>query len=308
MKKNGLSNSATAVFIAIGGAAAVFTIVLLLWLMGDSLELALWTGVFVGAEAVLIAAGFAVNYCIAPFIARRRSALKALGKDGITAVIRNPVARLAYKGVLELFKNNFPKAEEYLNLAFERSDIRNNQVFCLEWLIKLYEELDSPKLMWCYRKAAELSPDSAEAQGRLGHAYYTNGEIDKALYCYEQVLKYNPNDGYSRYSIARAHILRGEDNKAFEEFNQLLKINEGHPMVYAELAVLYAMHGDEENAQLNFNKAQLCGYKDPDLLNKRITAVLNFAKAEASGEDLPYDYYRRIEKEENTEQSDEKDG
>ncbi|MDE6030438.1 MAG: tetratricopeptide repeat protein [Oscillospiraceae bacterium] len=210
---------------------------------------------------------------------------------------KDPTARLAYKGIYQFFKQNFAKSEEYLNLALSRSDYRQNQIFCVEWLIHLYEAADNvPKLLWCYRKAAEYAPDNPEFQSRLGHVYYVDGKLDKAMYCFEQALRYDPNHGYSYYSIAKIHLVRGEDKKAEETLNTLIKINENHPLVYSELATLAAMHKEWERCEEYYKKSLLCGYKDPDELQKRIAAIRKFGDGEGvSGEDLPNEYYRRIE-------------
>ncbi len=238
-----------------------------------------------------------VRYLIKPFIDRRRAALRALGTHGISKVKKDPTARLAYKGIYEFFKKNFAKSEEYLNLALSRSDFRQNQLFCIEWLIHLYEAADNlPKLLWCYRKAAEYAPDNPEFQSRLGHVYFVDGKLDKAMYCFEQALRYDPNHGYSYYSIAKIQIVRGEDKKAEETLNTLIKINENHPLVYSELATLAAMHGENERCEECYKKALLCGYKDPDELQKRISAIMKFVEIDGvSGDDLPNEYYRRIE-------------
>ena len=137
--------------------------------------------------------------------------------------------------------------------------------------------------------------------------YYVDGKLDKALYCFEQALRYDPNHGYSYYSIAKIQIVRGEDKKAEETLNTLLKINENHPLVYSELATLAAMHGENERCEEYYKKALLCGYKDPDELQKRISAIMKFGDGEGvSGDDLPNEYYRHIEPKEK-EQAEEKD-
>ena len=82
----------------------------------------------------------------------------------------------------------------------------------------------------------------------------------------------------------------------------MVTIQENHPLVYAELDTWYAMHDDEKNAEEAYDKAILCGYKDPEELSKRMTALRMFNHAEnATGNDLPQDYYRYIEKEETEE-------
>ena len=53
-----------------------------------------------------------------------------------------------------------------------------------------------------------------------------------------------------------------------------------------------------QKAEEYYDKAILCGYKEPELLSKRMTALREFSHAEgATGSDLPQEYYRHIEKE-----------
>ncbi len=233
---------------------------------------------------------------VTPYLAKRKTALRALGKDGIKLVHNDDVAKLAYKGIYALINGKLAEAEEILQLALSRTDVRQNQMFCIEWLIRLYEAMDNDsKLMWCYRKAVEYAPDNAEAQSRLGHAYFTEGKLDQALYCFEQALRYDPNHGYSYFSIAKVQMLRGEDDKAFETLQKLVKINENHPLCHAVFADWYAMRGDAQKAEEECKKAQLCGIHDPEELNKRINAMLSFHKTDYDGKDLPELFYRRIE-------------
>lgn len=231
-----------------------------------------------------------------PYRAKRNAAVRALGKDGIRLVRNDEVARLAYKGIYSLLAGKLPQSEEYLQQSLARTDVRQNQMFCIEWLIRLYEAMENDaKLMWCYRKAAEYAPDNPEAQSRLGHAYFSEGKLDQATYCFEQALRYDPNHGYSYFSLAKIQMVRGEDKKAFDTLQQLVKINENHPLCHAELADWYAMQGDAKKAEEECRKAQLCGIHDPDELNKRINAMLSFHKADYDEKNLPEMFYRRIE-------------
>lgn len=233
---------------------------------------------------------------VTPYRAKRKTALRALGKDGIRLVRKDDVAKLAYKGIYALIDGKLAEAEEMLQQALSRADVRQNQMFCIEWLIRLYEAMENDsKLMWCYRKAVEYAPDNAEAQSRLGHAYFTEGKLDQAVYCFEQALRYDPNHGYSYFSIAKVQMLRGEDDAAFETLQKLVKINENHPLCHAVFADWYAMRGDAQKAEEECRKAQLCGIHDPDELNKRINAMLSFHKTDYDGKDLPEMFYRRIE-------------
>lgn len=261
---------------------------------------------FLISIAILFAAMVGVLFIIymfgkflIPYINRRKAAIRALGKDGIKVVRRDKTAKLAYKGIYALLCGKYPDAESYLQEALALSDVRQNQMFCVEWLIKLYEAMeDESKIRWCIRKAVEYSPDNPEAQSRLGHTYFSEGNLDKAEYCFEQALRYDPNNGFSYYSLVKIYLVRGEDERAFETLEKLIKINENHPLAHSEFANYYAMQGNREKAEEECRKAQLCGFKEPEELNRRINAILSFNEMKGSGEDLPSLYYRRIEKKE----------
>lgn len=248
------------------------------------------------------AAAFAVNTLFS-FIkekaALRCAALKALGRHGLRTTLRDESARTAYKGIVRLFQGNYPEAEELLQRSLSMSDVRQNQHFCIEWLLKLYEAQENePRTLWCLRRAAELAPDDPEVLSRLGHAYFANGNNSSAEHYFEQALRYDPNHGYSYYSLALIYMVRGEDERALETLKKLEQIQSGHPLVQAELATWYAMHDDEKNAEEHYDKAILCGYKEPEELSKRMTALRMFNHAgDAGGKDLPAIYYRKIEKE-----------
>lgn len=247
--------------------------------------------------AIFQAAKYIVSELVVPHMAKRRAAIRALGKHGVRIIRHDEAAKTAYKGILELLNDDMAKSEELLQKALSLSDSRQNQIFCLEWLRNLYENQENDsKVLWCYRKAVEYAPENPEFQSRLGHYYYVEGKLDQAIYCFEQALRYDPNNGYSYYIMAKIALMRGEDEKARETLEKLARINENHPLCHAELAEYYAMQGNAEKAEEECKKSQLCGVKEPDELNKRINAMLSFHKTDYDGNDLPSAYYRRLEK------------
>lgn len=288
------------IFMIIALCEAVFFVMYVMAGEDDRYKMMCMTGAVVAsAVAIIMTVGTLIGM-LNTSNSERRAARRALGKHGIRVILQDEGARCAYKGILMLTKGRYPEAEERLMRALSISDNRQNQLFCVEWLIKLYEAQENDgKLLWAYRKAVEIAPDNPDAQSRLGHAYYNEGNLKNAEYCFEQALKYDPNYGYSYYSLADIYMLRGEDERALETLKKLATIQENHPLVYAELATWYAMHDDEKNAEEAYDKAILCGYKDPVELSRRMTALRVFNHAEnATGEDLPQQYYRHIEKEE----------
>lgn len=253
--------------------------------------------ILLSITAIFQAAKYIVSELVVPHTAKRRAALRALGKHGVRIIRHDEAAKIAYKGILELLNDDMAKSEELLQKALSLSDSRQNQIFCLEWLRNLYENQENDsKVLWCYRKAVEYAPENPEFQSRLGHYYYVEGKLDQAIYCFEQALRYDPNNGYSYYIMAKIALMRGEDEKARETLEKLARINENHPLCHAELAEYYAMQGNAEKAEEECKKSQLCGVKEPDELNKRINAMLSFHKTDYDGNDLPSAYYRRLEK------------
>lgn len=272
-------------------------VVIMLLYVPDDVPFLITLGGMFGFSAFLSLIMLVLTEFVIPYRNKRNAAARALGKDGIKIMRRDETAKLAYKGIYAIMSGKYPQAEEYLQKSLAQSDVRQNQMFCVEWLIRLYEAMENEsKTLWCFRKAVEYSPDNPEAQSRLGHAYFADGKLDQAMYCFEQALRYDPNNGYSYFSIAKIQLIRGEDEEAFETLQKLVRINENHPLCHAELADYYAMKGDREKAEEECKKAQLCGIKEPEELNKRINAMLSFHETEFSGGDLPTMYYRRIEK------------
>lgn len=253
---------------------------------------------FVACLALLMKS--VIENFIVPHIKCRKTALAALGKEGIRVIWHEENARLAYKGIYALLNGKILDAEDYLQESLAKSDIRQNQLFCVEWLIHLYESTENnAKLLWCYRKSVELAPENAELQSRLGHAYFNIGALEKSEYHFEQALRYDANNGYSYFSLSKIYLIRGDMEKAFDVLQKLQKVNEQHPLCHAALADYYAMLGDKEKAEEECKKAVLCGINEPESLNKRINAMLSFHCTDYSGDDLPVLYYRRIEKNEN---------
>lgn len=249
------------------------------------------------AAAIVQGAKTIIEGLVIPYITKKKAAVRALGKHGIRVVRRDDTAKIAYKGILALLNGDIVKSEELLQKALSLSDVRQNQLFCLEWLRKLYEDQgNDTKLLWCYRKAVEYAPEDPEFQTRLGHYYYVDGKLDQAIYCMEQALRYDPNSGYAYYILAKIALIRGENQKVREVLEKLGKINENHPLYHMELAEYYAMQGDSEKAEEECKKSMLCGNKEPDELNKRINAMLSFHNTEYDGNNLPIEYYRRREK------------
>lgn len=265
----------------------------------DNFRLMCLSGLILGGGTAVALAVSTLCSFVRESFSERRAALKALGKHGLKVVTKDESARIAYKGILKLMEGRYAEAEELLQKSLSMSEVRQNQLFCVEWLIKLYEvQENDARIMWCFRRSAELAPDNPEVQSRLGHAYYADGKLSNAEYCFEQALKYDPNHGYSYYSLAKIYMVRGEDERALETLKTLENIQANHPLVNAELATWYAMHDDPQKAEEYYDKAILCGYKEPELLSKRMTALREFNHAEgAAGEDLPQEYYRHIEKE-----------
>lgn len=257
------------------------------------------TVLFISVEVTLLILTPLMIFLV-PHLTRRIAALRALGSNGFGKLALDPVARIVYRGIYCVLNGEDAKAEKYLEQAISNANSVDNQLFCYDWLLKIYEKnVDEykDKIVRCFRETAELAPDNALAQCRLGHAYYGEGRLDSALYCFEQAMKYDPNEGFAYYTAAKIHLIRGEDEKCLETLNRLAVINESHPLVYGELAIYHAMHDEIEQCDECFKKAALCGHRELERLERQIDAIKRFRKGETyNGSDLPEDYYRRVEK------------
>lgn len=303
--KNNFTDTNTSGFFAFVCCIGLGVLACALFYPEDKPFLLTLTIIYAGIAAVFFIS-FILSKFLLPYLNRRRAAVRALGKDGIRIMRHDETAKLAYKGIYKLLCGRYPEAESFLQEALAHSDVRQNQMFCVEWLIELYEAMENDaKMRWCFRKAVEYAPDNPEAQSRLGHAYFSEGNLEKAQYCFEQALRYDPNNGYAYYSLAKIFLVRGEDDKALETLEKLIKLNENHPLAHSEFANYYAMHGNREKAEEECKKAQLCGVKEPEELNRRINAILSFNETKFSDEDLPQLYYRKIEKSEENEEKQE---
>lgn len=294
MAKNKLFNLILSVILVL---TALFMVLLLDWHSPD--ELFLTAAVLIISMMLFEVVGMIFAQTVGEYFQNRRRALKAIGKGGIKIVLQDKTARTVYDGIYYFFKGDYARAEELLILALDRSDNRNNQCFCTAWLLRLYEETQNePRMLWAMRKAVEYAPDNVDAQMRLGHAYFSDGNLSNAEYCFEKALKYDPLNSYGSYMLSKIYVMRGEDDRAVERLQSLISSGSTHPLVYAELSVIFAVKGEEDKSREYFEKAQLSGYADPEKLSKRLTAIKLFnAHPEAELSDLPQDYYRRIEKE-----------
>lgn len=267
--------------IVIGCFGAVLFCVFMLWLTTESLEKSLWVAALFGAMAGVVALFVALQQTLTIYFRQRQKAFAALGKHGITVVAKDKNARLCYKGIVAFMNAKFAVAESLLMQALNHTELVQNQLFCTEWLRRLYETIDDrEKFLWASRREAELAPDKPDLQCKLGQLYLTDGNLDEAYYCFEQALKYDPNKSQAYFSMAKIHMLNGEYDKAHELFDKLLKINKSHPLIYGELAVLYAAENNAEKANEICKKAILCGYKDCNELKARIAAMLAVSKAQ----------------------------
>ncbi len=294
MDKSSLFNILLSVVLLVVGLFMVF---LLDWYSTDSLFLT--AVVLITAMMLFEVIGSVFAHTIGVYFKNRNKALRAIGKGGIKAVIQDKIARAAFDGIYYLYKGDYARAEEKLMLAHDRSDNRNNQSFCIAWLYKLYQETENdPRMLWAMRKAVEYAPDNVDNQMRLGHAYYNDGNLSNAEYCFEKALKYDPANSYGNYMLSKIYTIRGEEDKAVETLEALVKNGCTHPLIYGELAVICAIKGDEEKSLEYYKKAQFSGYDDPVKLSNRMTAIALYNQnPEGSLDDLPHEYFRRIEKE-----------
>jgi protein O-GlcNAc transferase len=154
-----------------------------------------------------------------------------------------------------------------------------------------------------FRKAVELAPGHATAQGNLAYAYEKSGQLDEAMAAYQKLLDLDPKNTMARNNLAALYSRTGRHDDAIREFEALLerdpadattrrnlesaKRNKGilqerdeqsaraaqaaearpnDPRAAYEAARVYAQQGDNDKALTWLAKALDLGYERTDFV------------------------------------------
>lgn len=102
-----------------------------------------------------------------------------------------------------------------------------------------------------YRKALELSPDSAAARNNLGFNYLLQGRAEESVTILSGALALEAKNPQILANLATAYLLKGDKAKALQIFRQTV----GEAEAYNNIGYLYMTQSRWDDAESAFRKA-----------------------------------------------------
>lgn len=125
-------------------------------------------------------------------------------------------------GLLNFQQNKFEEASVYLKKALEI----NPCAYFYDGLGRVYQEMEKYiEAIECFKKSAELSPESFDAWFNLGLAYKKNKDFDSAIEAYENALILQPTNSSVYFNLGNLYECKNETEKAIENYEQSYKYN-----------------------------------------------------------------------------------
>ena len=107
---------------------------------------------------------------------------------------------------------------------------------------------EDEKALLDFRKAAELSPQSAETYVAIGRSLFKLGKKDEALEVYKKAIERDPNSADAYNGLGYAYYLQGKLGSAVDAFLVAIKLNPEHDDAHAGLGYTYLTMGDTNSA------------------------------------------------------------
>ncbi len=107
---------------------------------------------------------------------------------------------------------------------------------------------EDEKALLDFRKAAELSPQSAETYVAIGRSLFKFGKKDEALEVYKKAIERDPNSADAYNGLGYAYYLQGKLGSAVDAFLMAIKLNPDHDDAHAGLGYTYLTMGDTNSA------------------------------------------------------------
>lgn len=104
------------------------------------------------------------------------------------------------------------------------------------------------KALLDFRKAAELSPQSAETYVAIGRSLFKLGKKDEALEVYKKAIERDPNSADAYNGLGYSYYLQGKLGSAVDAFLVAIKLNPEHDDAHAGLGYTYLTMGDTNSA------------------------------------------------------------
>ncbi len=126
----------------------------------------------------------------------------------------------------------------------------------------LYETHDK-KLSWLEKaeesalKALIYDPNSSEAYGALGLAYYNKNSLNEALIAVQKAISFDPDNFFAYWIRGRLYRMKDRDSEAVIDFNKVLELNADFHSAYGDLQMSYEKLKDKENLEDTIQRAVL---------------------------------------------------
>jgi tetratricopeptide (TPR) repeat protein len=145
------------------------------------------------------------------------------------------------------------EAEYYCRRAAQLSpnyaDAHNNLALVLKLQGKLDEAADQ------YRLALQCPLKDAIIHYNLGNTLQSLGKFDEAITQYLEALKINPEHAYSHNNLANALSALGRHDEAADHYQQALKIKPLYPEAYNNLGTILEIQGNLDKAIDYYSRA-----------------------------------------------------
>ena len=138
------------------------------------------------------------------------------------------------------------------------------------------ELVEFDKAASAYKKALELTPDSAESRLGLGDLYLQQGKPEEALAEYSKVIAVNSQNAPAQFRVADIYLRMGRFQEAATAAANVLTLDRGHQRAHYVLATALVRIGQREEAEKElalYRKLEAETRSDVD--RKRDIAVLN---------------------------------
>ena len=106
-------------------------------------------------------------------------------------------------------------------------------------------------------KALIYDPNSSEAYGALGLAYYNKNSLNEALIAVEKALSFDPDNFFAYWIRGRLYRIQDRDSEAVTDFNKALDLNRDFHTVYGDLQMSFEKLKDKKNLEDTIQRAAI---------------------------------------------------
>jgi len=210
-------------------------------------------GEVIGIATLVVTKGQNLNFAIP---SEKILALKETAKTPIFNAMTadsNDTQLFYYKGLIELFQENWSAALTYFQKAKETNpqdaDAWFQIGYCYGKLGRYQESIEA------YKQAIKINPDYADAHGNLGVDYGKLGRYQDAIELYKQAIRIKPDYVEAHYNLGVAYGKLGHYQDAVESYKQAIRIKTDFAKAHSNLGAAYGELGRSQDAIESYKQA-----------------------------------------------------